>query len=241
LTYNLQPGGGIVGLELTNAPPGNVPVGFSGVIRAEAGYANGLVDVTQSASYAARSGTSAVFSVGPGGNLTANGQGVDWLDVSYGGVTASAQIAVGLCNYTLSPTNQTVSSNGGPVSVQVTTGTGCSWTAALSSGNPWLTLTSATSTGSGTINLTAAANTASSTQTAFVYVAGQDSGVVLGQVGTDFSLGTTNGGSASQTVTAGQTAMYRLQVNPIEGFAGQVNLTCSGAPASAICSINSLP
>jgi 6-phosphogluconolactonase (cycloisomerase 2 family) len=42
------------------------------------------------------------------------------------------------------------------------------------------------------------------------------------------------GGSFSQAVTAGQTAMYSLQL--IAGFDGNVSLACSGAPLAATCS-----
>jgi len=42
------------------------------------------------------------------------------------------------------------------------------------------------------------------------------------------------GGSFSQAVTAGQTAMYNLQLTA--GFDGNVSLACSGAPQAATCS-----
>jgi nucleoside-specific outer membrane channel protein Tsx len=61
--------------------------------------------------------------------------------------------------------------------------------------------------------------------------------VALGGTGTDFSLAAASGGSTSVTVTAGQTGTYSLQVSPLSGFTGQVNLTCSGAPATTNCSV----
>ncbi len=52
---------------------------------------------------------------------------------------------------------------------------------------------------------------------------------------TDFSIAVASGGSATATITAGQTASYNLQVSPSNGFTGTVNLTCSGAPSLATC------
>ncbi len=54
----------------------------------------------------------------------------------------------------------------------------------------------------------------------------------------DFSVGVTPGAAQSIVVTAGQAANYNLQVSPLGGFTGAVNLTCSGAPALATCSIS---
>lgn len=62
--------------------------------------------------------------------------------------------------------------------------------------------------------------------------------VALTGTGTDFSLGAATGGSTSAIVTAGQPTSYSLQINSISGFAGQVSLTCTGAPAGATCSVS---
>jgi hypothetical protein len=59
--------------------------------------------------------------------------------------------------------------------------------------------------------------------------------VSLSGSGTDFSLGPASGASTSATLTAGQSTTLNLQVNPISGFTGAVNLTCSGAPAQSTC------
>ncbi|MGB2635949.1 MAG: SBBP repeat-containing protein [Candidatus Acidiferrum sp.] len=56
--------------------------------------------------------------------------------------------------------------------------------------------------------------------------------------GTDFSIVVANGGSSTATVTAGKPATYNLQVNPLSGFNGTANLTCSGAPAEATCTVS---
>ncbi len=43
---------------------------------------------------------------------------------------------------------------------------------------------------------------------------------------------------ASATVNAGQTASYVLSITPTGGFTGTVNLSCSGAPSKATCSVS---
>jgi hypothetical protein len=50
-----------------------------------------------------------------------------------------------------------------------------------------------------------------------------------------FTLSPTSTGSASATVTTGQTATYNLQINPTGGFTGTVSFTCTGAPSKATC------
>jgi hypothetical protein len=59
--------------------------------------------------------------------------------------------------------------------------------------------------------------------------------VALAGAATDFALQTAGGGSASATIQAGQTASYNLQVMPVNGFTGQVSLSCSGTPPAASC------
>ena len=62
--------------------------------------------------------------------------------------------------------------------------------------------------------------------------------VALSGTGQDFSLGIAAGSSASATVTAGETATYKLSVAPVGGFSQMVALTCSGAPSEATCSVS---
>ncbi len=51
-----------------------------------------------------------------------------------------------------------------------------------------------------------------------------------------------SGGSTVVTVTAGNTATYNLQAVPGPSFSGTINLTCSGAPFGAQCTVpSSLP
>ncbi len=60
--------------------------------------------------------------------------------------------------------------------------------------------------------------------------------VLLSGIGEDFQLNIT--GSSSTVITAGQTATFNLQVQPATGSSGTLSLACSGAPATATCSIN---
>jgi len=62
--------------------------------------------------------------------------------------------------------------------------------------------------------------------------------VALSGPGTDFTLTVESGGSASATVNAGQSATYLLMVVSSNGFAGNVNLSCSGAPTAATCTVS---
>jgi pimeloyl-ACP methyl ester carboxylesterase len=172
LDYTLEPNGNPLTLTLVNVPQTGLDINASTDVRVKAGFSNGLVDVTQLATYAVRSGTAAVFSVVPGGTITATGSGTDWLDVSYNGLTASARIAVGACDYSLGPTNQFVDSTGGNVTLQVAAAAGCGWTA--NGGDAWLTFTNAGGTGDGAITLTALPNASGSTRKAIVSVADRD-------------------------------------------------------------------
>jgi pimeloyl-ACP methyl ester carboxylesterase len=166
LSYALQPSGTPTALALVNAPQANMVAGDSRVIRANAVYLSGNIDVTDVASYTAQSGGSAVFSVGAGGTITAKGNGVDALNVSYNGVSASVPIFVGTCGFALGDVNQIVPYTGGTVSLPVTAASGCAW--AATGGSTWLTFSNAQGSGNGTITLTAAANTTGGTQVATV-------------------------------------------------------------------------
>jgi FG-GAP-like repeat/Abnormal spindle-like microcephaly-assoc'd, ASPM-SPD-2-Hydin/FG-GAP repeat len=42
----------------------------------------------------------------------------------------------------------------------------------------------------------------------------------------------------SNTVTAGQSAMYSLSISPLSGFNQSISLSCSGAPTAATCSVS---
>ncbi len=57
----------------------------------------------------------------------------------------------------------------------------------------------------------------------------------------NFAIDPPNVGATSATITAGQTATYQLNLQSIDGFAGPVTLTCSGAPAGATCTVIPTP
>jgi hypothetical protein len=60
--------------------------------------------------------------------------------------------------------------------------------------------------------------------------------VALTGNGEDFSLQIM--GSPTAIITSGQTATFQLQVAPVNGSTGTVNLACTGAPANATCTLN---
>jgi len=62
-------------------------------------------------------------------------------------------------------------------------------------------------------------------------------GLLSGPAG-DFSLGVSSLGSASATVSQGQTAQYSLSLLASGGFNQSVSFTCAGAPAEASCSVS---
>jgi hypothetical protein len=85
--------------------------------------------------------------------------------------TVNQAAFVAPCTYAIAPTNQNVPVLGGTGTVTVTTGSGCTWTAA--SNAPWLTITSgASGAGNGSVGFSAAANIAGS-RTGTLTIAGQ--------------------------------------------------------------------
>jgi probable HAF family extracellular repeat protein len=170
LTYTLQTSGTPYALTVLNAPVASMTPGSSRAVSVQALFAGGPVNVTLAASYSTASGSMNVFSIGAGATITANSPGLDWLNVSYGGLTTTAPIAVGTCTYSMSPMNQIVPYTGGTVSIAVTTQPGCLWTA--TGGASWLTFSLASGTGNETIALTAAANSSGVPEGALVTLEG---------------------------------------------------------------------
>jgi hypothetical protein len=72
-------------------------------------------------------------------------------------------------------------------------------------------------------------------------VPGSPQTVALTGAATDFSLSVASGGSASATVTPGQTVNYELLLTPIGGFTGSVTIGCAGVPAAAACTPSASP
>ncbi len=60
----------------------------------------------------------------------------------------------------------------------------------------------------------------------------------IGAGSAPFTLGVANGGSSSASVNSGAAATYSLAITGSGSFTGTVNLTCSGAPLYAVCSIS---
>ena len=76
------------------------------------------------------------------------------------------------CSYSISPANQLVSASGGPGTVVVTAGAGCSWSAI--SNAAFLTVTSSSSgVGAGSVQYSVAANTSPNTRSGTLTIAGQ--------------------------------------------------------------------
>ncbi|MDQ3748130.1 MAG: hypothetical protein M3367_03805, partial [Acidobacteriota bacterium] len=148
---------------------------------------------------------------------TGNGNGTVSLTVQantglarIGTVTIAGQIftvtqASG-CAYTLTPTSMSISASGGTGSFNVTSGTGCAWTAA--SNAPWITVTSGSSgTGNGTVSFSVQANsgparTGTITAGGQTFTVNQASGCSYSLSATNANFGET-GGNGSVNVSAG--------------------------------------
>jgi len=92
--------------------------------------------------------------------------------VTIGGQTFTINQAAASCSFTVSPTSKSMASSGGSFTVNVTTLTGCAWSA--SSASAWLTTSGAASgTGSGSVTLVAAGNASSSARAGSATVAGR--------------------------------------------------------------------
>jgi uncharacterized repeat protein (TIGR01451 family) len=205
LSYNFQTTGNPVALRLIGAPEASMALGAAAIVRANSQFAGGMVDVTAAATYTTASGGTGVFRIGSGGNITATGNGLDRLNVSYAGVSTSVPITVGTCPVSLSPPNQIVPFSGAAVTVQVTAPPGCAWTA--TGGAPWLTLNMASGFVLGSIILTAAANNTGGARVATVSLGGQSAFVIQPAAACSYSLSPTQisaggaGASGSISVT----------------------------------------
>ena len=129
LSYALQTPGPPSLLNLVGVPPALTP-GMKILFGASAVFQYGAIDVTQVANYTVRSGNTAVITVGSDGTISAIGDGVDWLDASYLGLTASAQIAVSAVAAPTTPLNVVRTGTGTVISNPsgIACGTSCSAT-----------------------------------------------------------------------------------------------------------------
>ena len=89
----------------------------------------------------------------------------------------------GPCTFTLSVTSLSMGASGGPGSVNVTTGSHCTWSAASDRG--WMSIASgANGTGNGVVNVSLTANSSETTRTGTLTVAGQGVAIVQEGLGT---------------------------------------------------------
>ncbi|HEV2398524.1 MAG TPA: Ig-like domain repeat protein [Candidatus Sulfotelmatobacter sp.] len=109
----------------------------------------------------------------------------------------------------------------GTVTVKASTGESCSQSVAAGS----CSLTFNT-TGTRTVTASYSGDTN--------YLASSTTTSVQVNVG-DFSISAT---PATETISSGHQAIYTITVMPIAGLTGSVNLSCSGAPANASCSVS---
>jgi len=97
--------------------------------------------------------------------LTVDGRAANRVRVAFAGGATS-------CSYSISPSERSISANGGTGSVNVTAPNGCAWTAA--SNASWITITSGSSgSGNGTVNYSVAQNTSAAQRTGTMTIAGQ--------------------------------------------------------------------
>ncbi|MBI4747492.1 MAG: pre-peptidase C-terminal domain-containing protein [Acidobacteria bacterium] len=134
----------------------------------------------------------------------------------------SRQTSGGTCTYSLSPASREFSASGGSgqVSVTVTAGTNCTWTA--QSNDSWIVLSNTGGTGSGAVNYTVQTNTSASSRTGTITIANQTHTVTQsGAAGCAFSISPSSrqfaqaggSGSVSITVTAGTNCNWTAQTN----------------------------
>jgi hypothetical protein len=147
--------------------------------------------------------------------------------LEFGNLTVGAASAVqteALINDTTSPLSITSVSASG----DFTETNNCGSSVAANSSCTISVILKPSTTGMITGTLTVLDNAPSATQTASL----------LGFGLAPYSVATANGGSLSAAVAAGSTATYNLQVSGRAAFSGSVNLSCSGAPQYATCSIS---
>ena len=111
------------------------------------------------------------------------------------------------CTYSLSSGSASFDSGGGSSSIDLTSPTGCSWTA--SSSESWITISSGTSgSGDGSVSFVVAANTTIQSRAGVVTIGGQVLTITQGGIDCTYSLSLqsasfdSSGGSSSVTVTS---------------------------------------
>jgi uncharacterized protein (TIGR03437 family) len=124
---------------------------------------------------------------------------------SQGSYSLNLLSPAGACTYALNPTSQTAPIGGGPASVNITTQTGCAWSAV--SNSTWITPASGGGTGPGTLSYTVAANPGLE-RTGSLSIAGlnfsvMQSGVTSTGCPTINSVNPPNGGAGNNVIISG--------------------------------------
>ena len=127
--------------------------------------------------------------------------------VTIAGQTFTVTQQGALCSYTITPTSNSVTSAATTGSVNVSSPTGCSWTA--TSNDSWITITAGTSgSGNGAVTYSVAANAAGASRTGTMTIAGQTFTLTQGGAGCSYTISQTSnnfvaaGGSGSVNVTS---------------------------------------
>jgi hypothetical protein len=144
------------------------------------------------------------------------------------GYSAEVPYAATTCQYTLSPTSQSIGASGGPASTGVSTQSGCPWTA-VSNALPWLSIPSTGSgTGSGTVSYSVAANSATTSRSGTMTIGGQT--FTVNQAGSvQYSLSISKSGTGTGTVSNSPTGTSFSAGTPVTLTAApDANSTFSG-------------
>ena len=138
------------------------------------------------------------------------------------GYSAEVAYAPPTCQYTLSPTSQSISASGGSASTGISTQTGCAWTA-VSNAPGWLTIPSTSGgTGSGTVSYSVAANSGTTSRSGTMTVGGQT--FTVNQAGSvqytiTASTADSNGSiSPAGTVTVNSGTNQAYTISPKTGY-----------------------
>lgn len=125
--------------------------------------------------------------------------------ISAGGQSFTVNQAAAACAYTLSPTSFSLEAGGGPNRVEVTTSSGCAWTAVA--GAAWVSISNESGTGPGAINFRVQANTETTARSTTITVGGQAATITQAGVACTYALNPTaasigaGGGNGQFTVT----------------------------------------
>jgi hypothetical protein len=197
---------------------------------------SGVVNVTTDLSWTAstNSGSWDWIGISSGWNGTGNGTVNYFVLANNTGSSRSGYLTIagqtfnitqqaqqGVCTYSISPTSNTLGPEAGSGSVNMTAGTGCSWTASTNSGSwDWIGINSGWSgVGNGTVNYFVLANNTGSTRTGTLTIAGQTFTITQTAGGCSYSISPPSNsfsgaaGTGSVNVTAGAGCAWTAATN----------------------------